>query len=256
VRRWIAGHQTGFSSRLRRIRVTLAYDGTDFHGWQIQPGLPTIQGTLETVVSEIESSLVKIEGSGRTDAGVHARAQVAAFSIGNPIPPDNLRRAINRMLPPSIRITDAAEMPDSFHPRFDATAKTYEYRIFRKEVCDPFIFRYIHHHPYPLDLEAMRELARTLEGEHDFTTFAASDPSDADGRSKVRTIFESEVVDLDDLWVYRVRGSGFLKHMVRNIVGFLIEGGKGNRPTIGGPTVPAKGLTLWSVEYGSGTLVP
>ena len=160
------------------------------------------------------------------------------------------------MLPPSIRIIEAAEMPDSFHPRFDATAKTYEYRIFRKEVCDPFIFRYIHHHPYPLDFGVNAGTRPHLEGEHDFTSFAASDPSDAEGRSKVRTIFESELEDCGDIWVYRVRGSGFPKHMVRNIVGFLIEGGKGNRPTIGGPTVPAKGLTLWSVEYGSGTLVP
>jgi tRNA pseudouridine38-40 synthase len=256
VRRWTAGNQAGLTSRLRRIRVTLAYDGTDFHGWQVQPGLPTIQGTLEEIVSGIESSPVRVEGSGRTDAGVHARAQVAAFSLNNPIPPDNLRRAINRLLPPSIRIAEAAEVPAAFHPRFDATAKTYEYRIFRAEVCDPFIWRYVHHHPYLLNLDTMRELARKLEGSHDFTTFAATDPSDAEGRSKVRTIFNSVIEERDDLWVYRVRGSGFLKHMVRNVVGYLIEGGKGNQPTSGGPTAPAKGLTLWSVEYGSATLIP
>jgi tRNA pseudouridine38-40 synthase len=239
---------------MRRIRFTVTYDGTDFHGWQIQPDLPTIQGTLEAVVGQIEGSPVRVEGSGRTDAGVHARAQVAAVSIANPIPPGNLRRAINRLLPASIRVRDVEEAPPGFHPRFDALAKTYEYRIFRHEVCDPFQFRYVHHHPYPLDLGAMRALAATLKGEHDFTRFAASDPSDAEGRSKVRTIFSSVLEDRGELWVYRVRGSGFLKHMVRNIVGYLIEGGKGNSPLAGGPTVPAKGLTLWSVEYGSVTL--
>jgi tRNA pseudouridine38-40 synthase len=241
---------------LRRIRFSVAYDGTDFHGWQIQPNLPTIQGTLENIFSQIESASVKVEGSGRTDAGVHARAQVAAVSLTNPIPPDNLRRAVNRLLPPSIRIFDVAEVHSSFHPRFDALAKTYEYRIYRPEVCDPFQFRYVHHHPYPLDLEAMQELAAGLVGEHDFTAFAASDPSDAEGRSKVRSIFSSAIEESGPLWIYRVRGNGFLKHMVRNIVGYLIEGGKGNHPVAGGPTVPAKGLTLWSVEYGSVTLKP
>jgi tRNA pseudouridine38-40 synthase len=240
----------------RRVRFTVTYDGTDFHGWQIQPDLPTIQGTLEAIVSQIEGAPVRVEGSGRTDAGVHARAQVAAISLTNPIPPDNLRRAVNRLLPPSIRIRDVEETHALFHPRFDAVAKTYEYRIFRSEVCDPFQFRYVHHHPYPLDLEVMRQLAAGLEGEHDFTAFAASDPSDAEGRSKVRTIFSSSLEERGELWVYRVRGSGFLKHMVRNIVGYLIEGGKGNAPVEGGPTVPAKGLTLWSVEYGSATLNP
>jgi tRNA pseudouridine38-40 synthase len=245
---------------VRRIRFNVTYDGTDFHGWQVQPALPTIQGTLESVVSQIEGRSVRVEGSGRTDAGVHARAQVAAVSLTNPIPPDNLRRAINRLLPPSIRVSEVEEAHPEFHPRFDAVAKTYEYRIFRTEVCDPFQFRYVHHHPYPLDYETMQKLAAGLTGEHDFTAFAASDPSDAEGRSKVRTIFSSEIGRRTDprgeVWIYRVRGSGFLKHMVRNIVGYLIEGGKGNTPTGGGPTVPAKGLTLWSVEYGSGNLKP
>jgi tRNA pseudouridine38-40 synthase len=264
VRRGIHRRKTRFSSNLttssgratRRIRFTVTYDGTDFHGWQVQPELPTIQGTLEGVVSQIEGRPVRVEGSGRTDAGVHARAQVAAISLANPIPPDNLRRAINRLLPPAIRVGDVEEVHAEFHPRFDAVAKTYEYRIFRAEVCDPFQFRYVHHHPYPLDLARMRDLAAGLEGERDFASFAASDPSDAEGRSKVRRIFSSVIEDRGDLWVYRVRGSGFLKHMVRNMVGYLIEGGKGNRPQAGGPTVPAKGLTLWSVEYGSATLKP
>ncbi len=255
----IGGGQAGFQGELnesntRRIRFTVTYDGTDYHGWQVQPDLPTIQGTLEAIAGRIEGAPVRVEGSGRTDAGVHARAQVAAITLTNPIPPDNLRRAINRLLPPAIRVRDVVEAAPTFHPRFDAVAKTYEYSIFRAEVCDPFQYRYVHHHPYPLNLNAMRDYAAALEGEHDFTSFAASDPSDAEGRSKVRTIFSSEIEERGDLWIYRVRGSGFLKHMVRNITGYLIEAGKGNRPTKGGPTVPAKGLTLCSVEYESDTL--
>lgn len=249
---------------MRRIRITIAYDGTGFHGWQVQPGLPTIQGTLEEIVSGIEKKPVHVAGSGRTDAGVHALAQVAAFSIENPIPLYNLRKAINRLLPPAIRVLAADEVPLDFNPRYDAIAKTYEYRIFRAEICPPFEHRYVYHHPYPLDEAAMLELAPLLEGEHDFTAFAASDERDGQGHSKVRTVFSSRIERLPDRMIYRVRGSGFLKHMVRNIVGVLIEGGKGNVDREGllrrlagdasiptGPTAPACGLFLVSVEYPS-----
>src|SRR6266545_1933167 len=235
---------------MRRIRVVLAYDGTHFHGWQVQPGLPTIQGTLEDIVSEIEGRPVPVAGSGRTDAGVHALAQVAAFSLDNPIPVDNLKRAINRLLPPSVRVLSAAEAPPDFHPRFHALAKTYEYRIFRGDVCPPFDWPFVHHHPYPLDETKMARVARALAGEHDFTVFAATDDRDAEGRTKVRTIFSSELSRSGDRLFYRVRGSGFLKHMVRNIVGTLLEAGKGNLagldavPVKCGPTAPAKGLFL------------
>src|SRR4051794_33376988 len=173
---------------LRRIRIHLAYDGGPFHGWQVQPGLATIQGILEQIVSDIEGKPVHVAGSGRTDAGVHALDQVAAFSIGNPIPAPNLKRAINRLLPPAIRVLTAAETHPDFHPRFDATAKTYEYRIVRTEVCSPFEWPYVHHHPYPLDQDRMVHVARSFEGEHDFTRFAASDHRDVEGKSKVRTI--------------------------------------------------------------------
>lgn len=122
---------------MRRIRIAVTYDGTNYHGWQIQPNLSTIQSTLEAAISEIEGSPVRIEGSGRTDAGVHALAQVAAFNLTNPIPADNLRRAINRLLPRDIRITSVEDAPPDFHPRYNARAKTYEYRIFRQEVCPP-----------------------------------------------------------------------------------------------------------------------
>jgi tRNA pseudouridine38-40 synthase len=247
---------------MRRIRIRLSYDGTDYHGWQVQPGLPTIQQTLEEKLSEMEGAPVQVAGSGRTDAGVHALAQVAAFSIANPIPVDNLRRALNRVLPRDIRVMAAEEVPRAFHPRFDAKAKTYEYRIWRAEVCPPFEHRYVYHYPYPLRQEEMMRLAPLLEGDHDFTAFAATDDRDARGLSKVRTIFSSQVSVETDRLYYRVRGSGFLKHMVRNIVGVLIEVGKGNLDQAAlqarlepgcaissGPSAPARGLFLVCVEY-------
>jgi tRNA pseudouridine38-40 synthase len=247
---------------VRRIRITVAYDGTDYHGWQVQPGLETIQGALERVVSSIEGCAVQVDGSGRTDAGVHALAQTAAFTIANPIPCENLRRAMNRLLSRAIRVTSVAEAAPGFHPRFDARAKTYEYRIFRGEICLPFERRYVLHHPYPLNTNAISAAAPLLEGEHDFSAFAASDEKDLLGHSKVRTLFSSRVECTDERLTYRVRGSGFLKHMVRNIAGTLLEVGKGNlaaddmaarlRPGCGvpaGPAAPARGLFLIVVEY-------
>jgi tRNA pseudouridine38-40 synthase len=242
---------------MRRIRIHLAYDGGPFHGWQVQPGLPTIQGTLEEIVSGMEGKHVHVAGSGRTDAGVHALDQVAAFSIENPIPLVNLKRAINRLLPPAIRVLSTEEVHADFHPRFDAVAKTYEYRIVRSEVCSPLEWQYVHYHPYPLDEERMARFASIFIGEHDFTAFAASDDRDAEGKSKVRTIFSSALERAPGRLTYRVRGSGFLKHMVRNMVGTLIEVGRGNISEIAalpkrcGPTVPAKGLFLVNVEYPS-----
>jgi tRNA pseudouridine38-40 synthase len=246
----------------RRIRITLAYDGTDFHGWQVQPGLPTIQGVLEEIAAGLEGKPVHVAGSGRTDAGVHALAQVAAFTIENPIPTDNLQRAMNRLLPPSIRILNCSEACVDFHPRFDAIAKTYRYTLHRGAVCSPFEWHYVHQHPYPLNETAMAEAAVVFEGEHDFAAFAASDDRDAEGKPTVRTIFRSELVKVENRLIYTVRGSGFLKHMVRNMVGSLIEVGRGNLNAQGigdffsgvsrrkaGPTAPAKGLTMVSVEY-------
>jgi tRNA pseudouridine38-40 synthase len=241
---------------MRRIRIQVAYDGSAFHGWQVQPGLPTIQGVLEEILAGMEGRPVHVAGSGRTDAGVHALAQVAAFTLANPIPLDNLRRAVNRLLPSAIRVLSAEEVGMDFHPRFDATAKTYEYRIVRSEVCSPFEWPFVHHYPYRLDEQPMLRLAAAIAGEHDFTAFAASDERDAEGQSKVRTVFSSALENPPGRLVYRIRGSGFLKHMVRNLVGTLIEAGKGNvaeldrLPVRSGPTAPAKGLFLASVEYG------
>ncbi len=247
---------------MRRIRITVSYDGTDFHGWQVQPRLPTVQAALETALAEIEGAPVHVTGSGRTDAGVHALAQVAAFSLSNPIPPGNLKKALNRLLPRDIRVLDSREVPENFHPRYAALAKTYEYRILRAEVCPPFDRRWVLHHPYPLDEAAMSALAPLLQGEHDFSAFAASDDRDELGHSKVRRIFSSHTERCGDRLFYRVCGNGFLKHMVRNIVGVLLEAGKGN--LIGadliarlqpgcrispGPTAPARGLFLVKVDY-------
>ncbi len=247
---------------MRRLRFDVAYDGTDFNGWQVQPGLPTIQGVLENVIGGIEGKPVHVAGSGRTDAGVHALAQVAAVTLENPIPSDNFRRAVNRLLPHSIRIDRVIEAPLDFHPRFDARRKTYEYRIFRDEVCPPFDRRFVYCHPYPLDEAAMIGAAPLFEGEHDFSAFAASDERDAAMGSKVRRIFRSTLTRSEQLLVYRVTGSGFLKHMVRNMAGVLLEVGKGNLSQAdvlarldancsikAGPTVPASGLFLVSVEY-------
>lgn len=247
---------------MRKLRFEVAYDGTDFNGWQVQPGLPTIQGVLEEVIGKIEGKAVRVVGSGRTDAGVHALAQVAAVSIENPIPADHFRRAVNRLLPTSIRVIQVSEAAEEFHARFHARRKTYEYRVFRDEVCPPFERRYLLHHPYRLDEAAMIAAAPLLEGEHDFTAFAATDEKDALNAPKVRTIFRSALARTQKTLVYNVTGSGFLKHMVRNMVGVLFEVGKGNleerdvlaRLTAGcgirpGPTVPASGLFLVSVDY-------
>src|SRR6476620_3172355 len=178
---------------MRRIRITVAYDGTDFHGWQVQPELHTIQGTLEAILSSIEGEPVSVAGSGRTDAGVHALAQVAAFSLDNPIPAGNLRKAMNRLLPRAIRILNLEEAAPEFHPRYDAIAKTYEYRIAREEIGWPFDRCYVHHYPYPLDEAAMIAAAPLLEGSHDYSAFSAADERDQLGFSKVRNIYSSRL---------------------------------------------------------------
>lgn len=247
---------------MRRIRITVSYDGTEFHGWQIQPGLPTVQGELEAVVAGIEGAPVDVLGSGRTDAGVHALGQVAAFDLKNRIPVDNLRRAMNRLLPRSIRVLSADEAAPDFHPRFQAKAKSYEYRLWRDEICPPMRRLYVCHHPYPLDEERMVAAAPLFEGTHDFSAFAASDEKDELGLSKVRTIFSSRLGREGSELIYRVRGGGFLKHMVRMMVGTLVEVGKANLdrqtllgrlapdfPQKSGPAMPASGLCLIAVEY-------
>lgn len=242
---------------MRNIRLIVAYDGTDFFGWQRQPNVPTIQGAIETAIEQIVAEKISLHGSGRTDAGVHALNQVANFKTTGAIPCENLLKALNNILPLSVRIKRVEDVAESFHARHDARSKTYRYRILCAPVASPFIARFVQHYPYPLDHQRMAKAARILEGEHEFTSFAASPdaedhaqvPSaDASGsksaftgphsdsllptplsRSSVRTIFSSRILwrPRTSILAYEVQGSGFLHHMVRNFVGTLLEVGRG-----------------------------
>jgi len=252
---------------VRNLKITLAYDGSDFYGWQVQPERATIQGTLAAAIERVTGSKVLPQGSGRTDAGVHALAQVASCQIHADagIPTKNLERALNHVLPPAIRVLGVEEAAPEFHARKSARAKSYRYRIYRGEICPPFLARYVHHHPYPLDEEAMRDAAMVVAGEHDFTSFAAVDPErgrEQEESSNVRTIYSSEWTRDEEELIYTVGGSGFLHHMVRNLVGTFLLVGKGTLDRAGmkriletrdrstaGPTAPACGLYLVSVEY-------
>ena len=181
----------------RNFRLVVAYDGTDFHGWQIQPEAATVQGTLTECLTRILKENVKIHGSGRTDAGAHALGQVANFKTSNTIPEENLLRALNNSLPPSIRVRHIDAVPLEFHARYASRAKIYQYRILNAPFCPPFLWRYVYHHPYRLEVLGMQEAGREFEGEHDFSSFAAmgghedrSEAEEASGdSSKVRMIF-------------------------------------------------------------------
>jgi tRNA pseudouridine38-40 synthase len=255
------------SSALRNIRLVVAYDGTDFSGWQRQPAAPTVQATLESALARILGEPATANASGRTDAGVHAANQVANFKTHSPIPCENLVRALNDLLPISVRVKNAAEVSGAFHARHLARAKTYRYRILTAPVASPFMARYAYHYPYPLEVEKMQEAARLLEGRHDFSAFAAADDapgSEGKKASAVRTIFLSRLRRRSRLPIllYEVQGSGFLFHMVRNIVGTLLDVGRGKLPPRlvldilesrdrrrAGPTAPPQGLCLWKVKY-------
>src|SRR3954463_11181294 len=248
---------------MRNLKLTVAYDGTDFAGWQIQPGAGTVQGTLASAIGRITGEKVLPQGSGRTDAGVHTLAQVAAFQTDSLIPAANFVIALNDLLPASIRVLSVEEVPAEFHPRKSAQAKTYRYRIYREAICPPLLARYVWHYPYPLDENALREAASLVEGQHDFTSFAAVDPERGrEGISSVRRIFSSRWQRESCELIYEVRGNGFLHHMVRNLVGTFVLVGKGtlkpadvtrileakNR-SAAGATAPASGLYLVNVEY-------
>ena len=161
---------------LQTWKLTLAYDGTEFRGWQVQPGERTIQGELQAALGRVTGESPMPQGSGRTDAGVHALGQVASFALAAPIPAENLQRALNRTLPPSIRILEARAVPNVFHARHSAVAKTYEYRVFQGTICPPTLARYVYAYSWPMDVAALQTSARLIEGEHDFLSFAATDP--------------------------------------------------------------------------------
>ncbi len=216
---------------MRNIKLTIAYDGAEFHGWQLQPGVRTIQGALIDAACKITQEKIMLHGASRTDAGVHALGQVAHFKTQSALSAMEFQRALNALLPPAIRVVAAEEMGPEFHARWLAQGKTYRYRIYRGRVLPPFDYRRALHYPWPLDEAAMAEAARMFEGEHDFSSFAASSGSEEDDRDRnmIRVIHSSEIVrepERDEI-AYVVRGQSFLRYMVRKIVGTLIEVGKG-----------------------------
>lgn len=248
---------------MRNVRLLLSYDGTDFSGWQVQPNMATIQGTLALAVGRITGENVLPQGSGRTDAGVHALGQVATFTTRSCVPVANFVKALNDILPTSIRVLEATEAAMEFHARKSARAKTYRYRIHRSAICPPALARYVWHYPYPLDEGAMQEAAKFILGEHDFTSFAAVDPEKGvEETSNVRRVFTSSWHREGDEFDYVIEGSGFLHHMVRNLIGTFVLVGKGtlkaedltrilaakNR-SAAGATGPASGLWLVRVNY-------
>ena len=268
---------------LQTWKLTVAYDGTGFSGWQVQPGEKTVQGELQAALGRVTGESPLPQGSGRTDAGVHALGQVASFELAAAIPADNLQRALNRTLPAAIRVVEAKRVRSGFHARHSAVAKSYEYRVCQDPICPPFLARYVHACTWPMNLEALQESARQFLGEHDFLSFAATDPDlttrgggggeqvdgvDASlpGKGTARRIFSSVWNRMESeagrLLIYRVRGNGFLHHMVRNMVGTMLDVGRGRTasseiPAIlaarareaAGPTAPAQGLFLRFVEY-------
>jgi tRNA pseudouridine38-40 synthase len=251
---------------MRNLKLTLAYNGAGFHGWQIQPGVPTIQGALTDAVRKITQEQIVLHGASRTDAGVHALGQVASFRTQSGLSAEEFQRALNALLPPDIRVIAAEELGPDFHARWQALEKTYHYRIFRGRVLSPFEYGRVLYYPYPLDEDAMVVAAKCFEGEHDFSSFAAtsgSEEGDKD-RSPVRVIYNSELLRLPEKEeiIYAIRGRSFLRYMVRKIVGTLLDVGRGKLsagdiPKLfelrdrsrSGPTVPPEGLYLVELKY-------
>jgi tRNA pseudouridine38-40 synthase len=251
---------------MRYFKLTIAYDGTDFHGWQAQSSKPTIQGEIVGVLRQLTQEKILLQGTGRTDAGVHALGQIASFRTQSGLSAGDFHRALNALLPPSIRIVKAEEVGPTFSARFSARGKVYRYRIYRGRVLPPMLWRYVLYYPFPLDEDAMRDAAACFVGVHDFTSFAASTGSEEDDKERVmeREIFSTELVrspDNEEL-VFTVHGRSFLRYMVRKMVGTLLDVGRGKlKPedidrlfelrdrSKSGPTVPAHGLWMVSAEH-------
>jgi tRNA pseudouridine38-40 synthase len=242
------------------FKVVLAYDGTDFVGWQRQAAGVSVQGLIEDALQPLEGRHVTVTGAGRTDAGVHALGQVASFTLSREIDAATVARAANARLPPEVRVVSAVEAEDGFHARFGARSKTYRYRIWNADFVSPFDRRYVWHLPGTLDVSAMDAAARLLDGRHDFSAFQAAEN---DAATTVRTLYSSRVSIASPPQVhYDVAGDGFLRYMVRTIVGSLVEIGRGRHPpewlrdvlvsgdrTLAGQTAPAAGLFLMGVHY-------
>jgi len=250
---------------MRYFKLTIAYDGTDFHGWQIQADKPTIQGEIVNVLRRITQERIHLHGSGRTDAGVHALGQIGSFKTQSSLSAGEFQRALNAILPPTIRIMDAEETGPDFNARWSARGKIYRYRIYRGKVVPPSEWRYVLHYPFPLNEEKMREAAAKFVGLHDFASFAASTGSEEDDRerSTEREIYSTELARSpnNEELVYTVRGRSFLRYMVRKVVGTLLDVGRGRlQPedidklyamrdrSKSGPTVPPQGLCMVKVE--------
>lgn len=253
---------------MRNLKATLRYDGTDFAGWQVQPALPTVQGALMEALERITAEPVKVTGAGRTDAGVHALGQVANFKTSSNISSRNLIRAVNSVVAPRIRVDALEEAPEEFDARRDARSKVYRYSILLADFADPLVFRYCWQVPFELNIESMTQAAQYLIGKHDFTSFRASAGKD---RSPIRTVYSLEIRTASctfpndarsDLLLVEICADGFVHKMVRNIVGTLVEVGRGKIPPerleeilgardrqLAGPAAPAKGLCLISVQY-------
>jgi len=252
---------------MRYFKLTIAYDGTDFHGWQIQANKPTVQGEIVAVLRRLtQDDHVQLHGAGRTDAGVHALGQVASFRTQSPLSAGEFQRALNALLPPTIRIVCAEETGPDFSARWSAKGKIYRYRLYRGKVVPPMLWRYVLHYPFPLDEGAMKEAAARFVGVHDFTSFAASTGSEEDDkeRNMEREIFAAELErteDGEELW-FTVHGRSFLRYMVRKMVGTLLEVGRGKLApedidrlyelkdrSKSGPTVPPQGLFMVRVDH-------
>jgi len=250
---------------MRYFKLIIAYDGTDFHGWQMQSNKPTVQGEIVNVLARITQENAQLHGAGRTDAGVHALGQIGSFRTQSTLSAGEFQRALNALLPPTIRIVAAEEVGPDFNARWSARGKIYRYRLYRGRVVPPMSWRYVLHYPFPLDEDAMRDASARFVGMHDFTSFAASTGSEEDDkeRSTEREIYSTELVrssDGEEL-VFTIRGRSFLRYMVRKIVGTLLDVGRGKlKPddidrlyelkdrSKSGPTVPPQGLCMVSVE--------
>jgi tRNA pseudouridine38-40 synthase len=251
---------------MRYFKLTIAYDGTDFHGWQIQSNKPTIQGEIVNVLRRITQEDTALHGAGRTDAGVHAWGQVGSFRTESSLSAGEFQRALNALLPPTIRIRSAEEVGPDFNARWSARGKIYRYRVYRGKIVPPMLWRYVLHYPFPLDEDAMRDAAARFIGIHDFTSFAASTGSAEDDqtRSTEREIFSTTLfrsADNEEL-VFTVHGRSFLRYMVRKMVGTLLDVGRGKLTPAdidrlyerkdrskSGPTVPPQGLCMVSVDH-------
>mgnify|MGYP001765355213 CR=1 FL=1 len=250
------------SASPRRIRLDLAYDGTDFFGWQEQPGLRTVQGVVAEALSRIQGGRpARVRGAGRTDAGVHARGQVADADVETPLDDGALFRALGAILPLDVRAVVLATAADEFDARRDATSKTYRYLLDRSPHGDPFLARYALHHPHPMDLDAVESALLSLPGRKDWSGFAGAAGTH---ESAVRDLTDARcAAEGKERLAFVFRADGFLNHMVRNLVGTLLEIARGRFPPsridevlaardrrLAGPTAPAHGLRLERVEYG------